>query len=133
MPHNKRKFDHICTPAWFLRLFEGFHDPFPLGHQKPIPPKPGDRIFANPGYSSKEQAAAMCIDWHKQGHYVVMLVPIESSTHFTKRLIQYGVERLYFERRIFPNCRGVELLILTGTGRRRGDAALRPRQVRHEW
>lgn len=45
---------------------------------------------------------------------MAMLVPIESSTRFAKTLIQYGVERLFFERRIFPNCRGVELLILTG-------------------
>jgi hypothetical protein len=45
-----------------------------------------------------------------------MLVPIESSTKFAKSLIEYGVERLYFERRIFPNCRGVELLVLTGGG-----------------
>jgi hypothetical protein len=43
-----------------------------------------------------------------------MLVPIETSTKFAKRLIQYGVERLYFDHRPFPNCRGVELLILRG-------------------
>lgn len=102
------------TPKWFLRIFEGFHDPFPLGSPEPVEPQAGAPIFVNPGYSRKEQAAEMCIRWHEAGHYVVMLVPIESSTQFAKRLIQYGVERLFFERRIFPNCRGVELLVLTG-------------------
>lgn len=112
--HNKPKFDSVPTPDWFLSLFDGFHDPFPLACDSPIEPPPGARVFVNPGYSRKEDAAELCIRWHQAGHYVVMLVPIESSTRFAKRLIQYGVERMFFERRIFPNCRGVELLILTG-------------------
>lgn len=112
--HNTSEFDSIPTPDWFLRMFEGFHDPFPLGCSEPVEPEEGARIFVNPGYSRKEDAAELCIRWHKAGHYVVMLVPIESSTRFAKRMIQYGVERMFFERRIFPNCRGVELLVLTG-------------------
>lgn len=114
LPHNKPEFDSVPTPDWFLELFKGFHDPFPLGADEPVEPQMGDRIFVNPGYSRKEQAAEMCIRWHQAGHYVVMLVPIETSTRFAKRLIQYGVERMFFEHRIFPNCRGVELLILIG-------------------
>jgi hypothetical protein len=31
-----------------------------------------------------------------------------------KKLIQYGCQRLYFEKRIYENVRGVELVILTG-------------------
>jgi hypothetical protein len=72
------------------------------------------KVFANPGYSRKEEAAEFCMELHRKGHFVVMLVPIESSTKFAKKLISYGVERMYFDRRIFPNCRGVELLVLTG-------------------
>lgn len=113
--HNTVEFDSVPTPGWFLALFEGFHDPFPLGCEEPVEPQPGQRIFVNPGYSRKEEAAELCIRWHQAGHYVAMLVPIETSTRFAKRLIQYGAERMYFERRIFPNCRGVELLILTGS------------------
>lgn len=113
--HNKPKFDNIPTPQWFLELFKDFHDPFPLGCISPIePPNEKMKIFVNPGFSRKEYAAEMCIQWHEKGHYVVMLVPMESSTKFAKRLIQYGVERMFFEHRIFPNVRGVELLILTG-------------------
>ena len=112
--HNKPEFDSVATPDWLLRLFSCFHDPFPLHGSKIIEPPKGAKVFVNPGYSRKMEAAEKCIEWHKAGHYVAMLVPIETSTQFAKRLIQYGVERLYFEHRPFPNCRGVELLILTG-------------------
>ena len=113
--HKKPKFDSVPTPDWFFTIFEGFHDPYPLGCVEPVEPPKGAKVFVNPGYSRKEEAAEKCIEWHQRGHYVVMLVPIESSTRFAKRLIQYGVERMFFERRIFPNCRGVELLVLTGS------------------
>jgi len=116
--NNKPQFDSVPTPDWFLRIFEDFHDPFPLDCERVIEPPPGYKIFANPGYSRKEEAAERCIEWHKQGHFVVMLVPIETSTQFAKKLFQYGVERMYFDRRIFPNCRGVELLVLRGTAQR---------------
>jgi len=112
--NNKPQFDSAPTPDWFLRIFEGFHDPYPLGCECPVAPPEGARVFANPGYSRKEQAADLCIKWHQEGHYVAMLVPIETSTQFAKKLFQYGVERMYFDRRIFPNCRGVELLVLVG-------------------
>lgn len=118
--HNTVEFDSVPTPEWFLSIFRDWHDPHPLGCTGVIEPPPicdwqgPTRIFCNPGYSRKEEAARRCIEWHKAGHQVVMLVPIESSTQFAKTLIQYGCERMFFERRIFPNCRGVELLVLTG-------------------
>ena len=114
--HNKPEFDSVPTPDWLLRLFDGFHDPFPLRSEQIIEPPKGAKVFVNPGYPRKLEAAEKCIEWHRAGHYVVMLVPIETSTKFAKLLIQYGVERLYFEHRPFPNCRGVELLILRGAG-----------------
>ena len=114
--HNSIEFDSVQTPDWLLTMFNGWHDPFPLGCTEPVEPSPGDWIFANPGYSRKEDAAELCIRWHQAGHRVVMLVPIESSSKFGKRMIQYGVERLFFERRVFPNVRSVELLVLTGDG-----------------
>lgn len=127
--HKKPEFDSVPTPQWFLKIFEGFHDPFPLGCARPVEPQcPSKaRLFVNPGYSRKEDVAEMCIRWHQLGAYVVMLVPIESSTQFAKRLIQYGVERMFFERRIFPGCRGVELLVLTGSGSRRKAQSKVPR------
>jgi len=113
--HNKPQFDSVPTPKWFLSIFEDFHDPYPLGCTSIVePPSAGSKIFCNPGYSRKEEAAKKCIEWHKAGNFVVLLVPIESSTKFAKTLIEYGCERIYFEKRIFPNCRGVELIILTG-------------------
>lgn len=122
LPHNRPEFDSVPTPDWFLRMFEGWHDPFPLNSVCPVMPQPGQKVFANPGYSRKERAADLCIEMHKAGHYVVMLVPIETSTKFAKKLIQYGVERLFFDRRIFPNLQGSRTInfdgraALTGAG-----------------
>src|SRR5580698_8831644 len=107
--HNKPAFDSVPTPDWLFRVFAGFHDPFPLGEREIAHPSSGKNIFANPGYSRKMEALEWCIKWHEEGYTVVMLVPIETSTVFAKKLIQYGCERIYFERRPFPNCRGVEL------------------------
>ena len=118
--NNKPEFDSVPTPKWFMDIFQEFHDPYPLGTDRIIEPPTiredsgPSKIFCNPGYSRKEEAAKKCIEWHRQGHFVVMLVPIETSTKFARALIEYGCERMYFERRIFPNCRGVEAVILTG-------------------
>lgn len=72
--HNKPEFDNVPTPRWFLQLFDGWHDPFPLGGEM-VEPEPGSRVFVNPGYSRKEDAAEACIRWHKAGCCVVMLAP----------------------------------------------------------
>lgn len=121
MPNNNLESDSVPTPDWLLKMFEDFHDLYPLGCESPVMPPPicdfspiPMKIFANPGYSRKLQSADLCIDLHKKGHYVAMLVPMETSTEFAKKMIQYGIERIYFETRPFPNVRGVELLILRG-------------------
>src|SRR5258708_10089624 len=101
--HNKPEFDSVATPDWLLRLFEDFHDPFPLHGPEIAEPPQGAKVFVNPGYSRKMDAAEKSIEVAKAGHHVSMLVPIETSTQFGKLLIQYGVDRLYFEHRPFPN------------------------------
>src|ERR1700677_4481211 len=78
--HKKPEFDSVPTPDWFYGLFDGFHDPYPLGCAEPVEPPAGAKIFVNPGYSRKEAAAEKCIEWHRRGHRVVMLVPVETST-----------------------------------------------------
>jgi len=106
--------DHVQTPDWLMTLFEGYHDPCPLFAEKVIEPKPGDKIYINPPYSDQPEWIERAIRWHKTGHYVVLLIPVETSTLKAKRLLQYGVRRLYFEKRPFSKVRGVELVILTG-------------------
>src|SRR5258707_1220080 len=67
--HNKREFDSVPTPEWLLRLFDGFPDPYALrGDGIVEPPPPGAKVFANPGYSRKLEAASKCIKWHRAGH-----------------------------------------------------------------
>ena len=106
--------DSIPTPAWLSPLFDGWHDPYPLNGNGPVAPPPGAKIWVNPGFSRKEEAIENAIRWHRAGHVVVCYLPIESSTQYAKRLIQYGVRRLYFERRPYEGCRGIEIIILTG-------------------
>lgn len=95
-------------------MFEGFHDPCPFGAVEVVEPKAGDRIYINPPYSEQPSWIERAIIWHSQGHYVVMLIPMETSTLKAKRLIEYGVRRIYFEKRCYNKVRGVELIILTG-------------------
>ena len=106
--------DSIPTPAWLKPLIEGWFDPYPLGGVGPIEPPPGAKVWVNPGFSRKMAAIECAIRWHQEGHVVVCYLPIETSTQYAKRLIQYGVRRLFFERRPYEGCRGIEILILTG-------------------
>jgi len=106
--------DSIPTPAWLQPLIEGWFDPYPLDGTGPIEPPAGAKVWVNPGFSRKEAAIENAIRWHGGGHPVICYLPIESSTQYAKRLIQYGVRRLYFERRPYEGCRGIEILILTG-------------------
>lgn len=92
----------------------GFHDPCPLGATEVIEPPTGAPVYCNPPFSEQPAWVERCIKWHEAGHYVALLVPMETSTPKAKRLIQYGVRRIYFERRVWENVRGVELIILTG-------------------
>ena len=106
--------DSIPTPSWLQPMIEGFFDPYPLNGEGPIEPPSGSKVWINPGFSRKARAIENAIRWHQAGHYVVCYLPIETSTQIAKRLLQYGVRRLYFERRPYEGCRGIELLILTG-------------------
>jgi hypothetical protein len=106
--------DSIPTPEWLRECFTSFFDPYPLDGTGPVEPSPGERVWVNPGFSRKEEAIENAIRWHKAGHVVVCYLPIETSTQYAKRLLQYGVRRLYFERRPYEGCRGIEIVILTG-------------------
>lgn len=108
------KGDSVSTPEWLQPLIEGWFDPYPLGGQGPIEPPAGAKVWVNPGFSRKAAAIENAIRWHEAGHSVACYLPLESSTKCGKRLIQYGVRRLYFEARPYPDCRSIEILILVG-------------------
>lgn len=112
--------DHVATPPWLMGLFVGFHDPCPLGATQIIEPPPFVPIYVNPPFSEGEVWIERAIKWHQEGHYVALLIPMESSTLKVKRILQYGVNRIYFEKRVWGNVRGVELLILTGAKKSKG-------------
>jgi hypothetical protein len=107
--------DHVPTPNWLMVLYRDWFDPYYLGSHGvlPVPASPC-KVFMNPGFSRADSAVDWAIELHKMGYTVHMLIPIETSTRRAKKLIQYGCQRLYFEKRIYENVRGVELVILTG-------------------
>ena len=92
--------DSIPTPEWLEIFRASCFDPYPLDGSGPIEP-PADfcSIWINPGFSRKEEAIENAIRWHQAGHRVMCYLPMETSTRYAKRLLQYGVRRLYFERR----------------------------------
>jgi len=106
--------DSIPTPEWLCPLIEGWWDPYPLDGPGPHEPPLGAKVWVNPGFSRKTEAIEQAIRWHREGHVVVCYLPIETSTQAAKLLLQYGVRRLYFERRPYEGCRGIEIVILTG-------------------
>jgi hypothetical protein len=117
--HQKEEYDHVPTPDWLMAHFDArpFHDLYPLHSEAPsLPTLPSSMIkcWGNPGYSRKMEALELGMDLHHQGYHVELLVPVETSTEFGKKLIQYGTEPMYFPWRPFLGCRNVELHILTG-------------------
>ena len=113
---QNEEYDHVPTPAWLLKAKEDYFDPYPYKQEFREPPTdPRVKVFANPGYSRKLDAIENCIRWHIGGHHTELLIPMESSTVYGRRILEYGVERTYFDARIFPGCRNVELLTLTGS------------------
>jgi hypothetical protein len=114
--------DSIPTPDWLKPILRDLFDPYPLDGDGPIEPPDGVRVWVNPGFSRKEAAIENAIRWHQEGRTVVCYLSVETSTKAAKRLIQYGVRRLYFERRPYEGCRGIEILILTGEETPRGGA-----------
>lgn len=109
------KGDHIPTPNWLMNIFSDWFDPYPLLSNGPLIPPPKSKVWINPGFSQKDEAIENAILWHKLlGCTVVLYLPLETSTQYAKKLIQYGCKRLYFEKRPYPDCRAIEIIILTG-------------------
>jgi hypothetical protein len=106
--------DSIPTPGWLLPFIEGWFDPYPLNGNGPVEPPASAKVWVNPGFSRKAAAIENAIRWHQEGHMVACYLPVETTTQYAKRLLQYGVRRLYFERRPYEGCRGIEILVLTG-------------------
>lgn len=108
--------DSIPAPEWLSQVFNSrlWFDPYPLDGEFREPSPTDFFLWVNPGFSRKDEAIENAIRWHQAGHTVVCYLPIETSTQAAKRLIQYGCRRLYFERRPYEGCRGIEIVILTG-------------------
>ena len=109
---------HVRTPAWFAPRYRHFYDPMPysgegLAIPNPLPPKANDLIYWNGDYSRLDESLPQLIDWHREGHYVELLIPMGDNEE-ARTLRRYGIRRLFPDRRIFPEVRNVKVVILTG-------------------
>ena len=108
---------HVPTPEYLKPLFSGFFDPVPYaGDGLAVPDgnvPPGAPIYWNGEYSRLKEWIDWLIQKHREGHYVALLIPMGDSSE-ARALIRYGIRRFIPDRRIFPEVRNVELVILTG-------------------
>lgn len=112
---------HVRTPKDIWPLVSHLKDLCPYaGDGLAIPDfelKEGEGGYWNGDYSRLAESLPHLFRLHTEGHFIALLTPIADNSE-TRALIRYGVLRLIPDQRLFPEVRGVELVILTGRGRR---------------
>lgn len=73
--------DNWASPKWILDLFEGFYDPCPLNSKENgLLLDWKDKTYVNPPYSNPEPFIRKAIEENKKGKFIVMLLPVDTST-----------------------------------------------------
>lgn len=70
-------------------------------------------LYWNGDYSRLKKWIPFLIKWHKNGFRVFMLAPMGDNQEM-RDLFDYGIEFFIPNRRIFPEVRSVNLIVLTG-------------------
>tara|TARA_B100001964_G_scaffold138301_1_gene152555 strand:+ start:226 stop:576 length:351 start_codon:yes stop_codon:yes gene_type:complete len=100
--------DNYSTPKWILKLFEDFYDPCPLNTNPKINGLEEvwkDKTYVNPPYSDPTKWIDKAIEENKKGKTIVMLLKVDPSTKWYRRIIEGDGEILFFNRRIKFNGR----------------------------
>ena len=109
---------HVKTPAHLWPMFEHMIDLCPFQFEtKPEqfnrPEYAGMGFYWNGDYSRLKEWVPHLIRWHKEGHPVFLLAPMGDNQEM-RDLFDYGIEFFIPSRRIFPEVRSVNLIVLTG-------------------
>jgi hypothetical protein len=95
--------DNYATDKCILELFEGWFDPCPLDSYPKfngLEIEWGERSFVNPPYSKPLLWVNKAIEENKKGKVIVMLLRMDTSTEWFKRLQEADAKFLWINKRL---------------------------------
>lgn len=110
------KSDNWATPKVMYDFYinQGYFDPCPLNSEiDALKIEWKEKCFVNPPYSKIKEFVSKCIEEHRKGKEVVLLIPARTDTKYFRKLVDYGCDidfitgRLHFNdsnSAPFPSC-----------------------------
>lgn len=112
--------DNWATPSWLMEIYKDWFDPCPLNDNPIIDGLKiewKDKTYVNPPYSNPLPWVEKAIEENKKGKMIVMLLNIDSSTKWYRKLVESNAHFLWFAERLrfsdsLPSSRPSMLVIL---------------------
>lgn len=98
--------DEWATPSYIYRQVQelGLYDPCPLGGTiDALLMDWGSNNFVNPPYSQLKKWVNKCIEQHRKGKEILLLIPCRSDNKAFKALFDYGVKITFITSRLHYN------------------------------
>lgn len=95
--------DNYATDICIMELFDGWFDPCPLNPDYTINGLDidwKDKTYVNPPYSKPLPWVDKAISENKKGKLIVMLLRMDTSTEWFKRLQEAGAKFLWINKRL---------------------------------
>ena len=95
--------DNYETDEWLMDIFRGWFDPCPLNDNSDFDGLDiiwKDRTFVNPPYSSPLNWVNKAIEENKQGKTIVLLLRMDTSTEWFKKLQENNAHFLWINGRL---------------------------------
>lgn len=108
--------DNWRTPELIYNQFlkENYFDPCPYESKfDGLLIEWGGKNFVNPPYSQIKKWVDKCIEEHKKGKEIILLIPARTDTQYFRKLVDYGVNIIFITGRLhfndsnsapFPSC-----------------------------
>lgn len=89
------------TPRWLMEHFKNHYDPCPLNHDfDGLKCNWESPAFVNPPYSSPLEWVEKAIEENKKGCKVALLLRVDVSTKFYRRIMEQNPHVLFFNERL---------------------------------
>lgn len=103
--------DNYSTPNWIRNMFPSFFDPCPLQATDGLDIEWGEWNYVNHPYSDPLSWVEKSIEEYKKGKVVVLLLKLDCSTTWYRKLVEADAHFLYIGERVkfngkappFPN------------------------------
>lgn len=95
--------DNWATPEWLMKHFEKHFDPCPLHHAPYFDGLIGNwesPAYVNPPYSNPLPWVEKAIEQQQKGVDVVMLLRVDVSTKFYRKIMEIGGHVVFFNERL---------------------------------